>query len=115
MAVNSRTRTRQIALATAKSFDCLPRNDEKNVTTTRTNVTNEEEEDEEEELDEEQETAMMNCLRKVKDIERFRKVMNYPVRQVLSEFFLFFFFFFFHFRIVRRFEIFFFKDVLKQM
>ncbi|KAK9293444.1 hypothetical protein QLX08_011617 [Tetragonisca angustula] len=78
MAVNSRTRTRQIALATAKSFDCLPRNDEKNVTTTRTNVTNEEEEDEEEELDEEQETAMMNCLRKVKDIERFRKVMNYP-------------------------------------
>ncbi|KAF3424838.1 hypothetical protein E2986_05174 [Frieseomelitta varia] len=79
MAVNSRTRTRKIALATARSFDCLPRNDEKNVTTTRTNVTNEEEEEgEQEELDEEHEKAMMHCLREVKDIERFRKVMNYP-------------------------------------
>ncbi|KOX68146.1 Esterase FE4 [Melipona quadrifasciata] len=57
MAVNSIVRTRKIALETAKSFDCLPRN-EKNVTTTQTNVTNEEEE--EEGLDEEE---MMRCLR----------------------------------------------------
>ncbi|KAK1123732.1 hypothetical protein K0M31_008429 [Melipona bicolor] len=71
MAVNSVVRTRKIALETAKSFDCLPRN-EKNVTTTRTNVTNEEEE--EEGLDEEE---MMRCLREVKEIERFRKIMNY--------------------------------------
>ncbi|KAK1123731.1 hypothetical protein K0M31_008428 [Melipona bicolor] len=71
MAVNSIVRTRKIALGTAKSFDCLPRN-EKNVTTTRTNVTNEEEE--EEGLDEEE---MMRCLREVKEIERFRKIMNY--------------------------------------
>ena len=89
MAVNSKTRTRKVALAAAKSFDCLPRKDEENVTTMRTNVTNEEkereeeeEEEEEEGLDEKQETAMMHCLREVKEIGRFRKVMNYPVRQL---------------------------------
>ena len=99
MAVNSKTRTRKVALATAKSFDCLPRKDEENVTTMRTNVTNEEkereeEEEEEEGLDEKQEMAMMHCLREVKEIGRFRKVMNYPVRQPWITLFSFWIFFF---------------------